>query len=76
MEGFGRCDAIALSNFMFSESCNTRVNAKNASMLINFSYQDGVFDEAVKGVDAIEHTASPVRWNAVDPQGGCSLYFT
>jgi hypothetical protein len=49
---------------------------KNASMLINFLYQDGAFDEAVKGVDAIEHTASPVRWNAVDPQGGCSLYLT
>ncbi|KAF8836359.1 NAD(P)-binding protein [Paxillus ammoniavirescens] len=29
--------------------------------------QDGAFDEAVKGVDAIEHTASPFHMNAVDP---------
>ncbi|KAF9231200.1 hypothetical protein BU15DRAFT_56475, partial [Melanogaster broomeanus] len=28
---------------------------------------DGAFDEAVKGVDAIEHTASPFHLNAVDP---------
>ncbi|PAV17621.1 D-lactaldehyde dehydrogenase [Pyrrhoderma noxium] len=27
----------------------------------------GAFDEAVKGVDAIEHTASPLHMNAVDP---------
>lgn len=29
----------------------------------------GAFDEAVKGVDAIEHTASPLHMNAVDPNG-------
>jgi len=29
---------------------------------------EGAFDEAVKGVDAIEHTASPFHFNAVDPQ--------
>ncbi|KAH9852114.1 NAD dependent epimerase/dehydratase [Lenzites betulinus] len=29
---------------------------------------DGVFDQAVKGVDAIVHTASPVRLDADDPQ--------
>ncbi|KAG8220669.1 hypothetical protein J3R82DRAFT_2954 [Butyriboletus roseoflavus] len=29
--------------------------------------KDGAFDEAVKGVDAIEHTASPFHMNAVDP---------
>ncbi|KAF7966124.1 hypothetical protein HWV62_39968 [Athelia sp. TMB] len=29
---------------------------------------DGAFDEAVKGVDAIEHTASPFHMNAQDPQ--------
>jgi nucleoside-diphosphate-sugar epimerase len=29
--------------------------------------EDGAFDEAVKGVDAIEHTASPFHLNAVDP---------
>ncbi|KAG9310432.1 hypothetical protein JVU11DRAFT_9572 [Chiua virens] len=28
---------------------------------------DGAFDEAVKGVDAIEHTASPFHMNAIDP---------
>lgn len=30
--------------------------------------QDGAFDEAVKGVDAIEHIASPCRMYD-DPQG-------
>ncbi|KAE9390117.1 D-lactaldehyde dehydrogenase [Gymnopus androsaceus JB14] len=30
--------------------------------------KDGVFDEAVKGVDAIEHTASPFHLKADDPQ--------
>ncbi|KAH9855672.1 D-lactaldehyde dehydrogenase [Lenzites betulinus] len=28
---------------------------------------DGAFDEVVKGVDAIEHLASPYHWNAVEP---------
>jgi hypothetical protein len=31
--------------------------------------QVGAFDEAVVGVDAIEHTASPVHTRADDPQG-------
>ncbi|KAF8878449.1 hypothetical protein BD779DRAFT_1554703 [Infundibulicybe gibba] len=30
--------------------------------------KEGAFDEAVKGVDAIEHIASPFHMNAVDPQ--------
>ncbi|KAK0199490.1 D-lactaldehyde dehydrogenase [Desarmillaria ectypa] len=30
--------------------------------------KEGAFDEAVKGVDAIAHTASPFHMNAVDPQ--------
>ncbi|KAK0205610.1 D-lactaldehyde dehydrogenase [Desarmillaria ectypa] len=30
--------------------------------------KDGAFDEAVKGVDAVLHTASPVQLNVVDPQ--------
>jgi len=29
--------------------------------------KDGAFDEAVKGVDAVEHTASPFRLDADDP---------
>ncbi|KAJ7636242.1 D-lactaldehyde dehydrogenase [Roridomyces roridus] len=29
--------------------------------------KEGAFDEAVKGVDAIEHTASPFHFNAEDP---------
>ncbi|KAE9383213.1 hypothetical protein BT96DRAFT_968643 [Gymnopus androsaceus JB14] len=29
---------------------------------------EGAFDEAVKGVGAIEHTASPVHFNAEDPE--------
>jgi nucleoside-diphosphate-sugar epimerase len=30
--------------------------------------KDGAFDDAVKGIDAIEHTASPFYLNADDPQ--------
>ena len=30
--------------------------------------QDDAFDEAVKGVDAIQHTASPFHFNVTDPQ--------
>lgn len=30
--------------------------------------KDGAFDEAVKGVDAIEHTASPFHFKAVEPE--------
>lgn len=29
----------------------------------------GAFDEAVKGVDAVAHTASPFHFQAEDPQG-------
>jgi nucleoside-diphosphate-sugar epimerase len=31
--------------------------------------KDGAFDEAVKGVDAIAHTASPFHYKATDPDG-------
>ena len=31
--------------------------------------QEGAFDEAVKGVDAIEHTASPFHFKADEPDG-------
>lgn len=30
--------------------------------------QDGAFDEAVKGVDAVAHTASPFHMNADEPK--------
>ncbi|KAG8762779.1 methylglyoxal reductase (NADPH-dependent) gre2 [Ceratobasidium sp. 428] len=30
--------------------------------------KDGAFDEAVKGVDAVAHTASPFHFEADDPQ--------
>ena len=31
--------------------------------------QEGAFDEVIKGVDAIEHTSSPVTFNLDDPGG-------
>jgi hypothetical protein len=31
--------------------------------------KDGAFDENVKGVDAITHTASPFHYKAIDPGG-------
>jgi nucleoside-diphosphate-sugar epimerase len=39
------------------------------SASITAYHQEGAFDEAVKGVDAIEHTASPFHFNADDPEG-------
>ncbi|KAF5347603.1 hypothetical protein D9756_010684 [Leucocoprinus leucothites] len=38
-------------------------------VVVNDIAKEGAFDEAVKGVDAIEHTASPFVANIVDPQG-------
>lgn len=35
-----------------------------------FDDQDGAFDQAVVGVEAVEHTASPFHFKADDPQGG------
>lgn len=35
--------------------------------------KEGAFDEAVSGVDAIAHTASPFYMNAVEPQGKQTL---
>ena len=34
--------------------------------------KEGAFDEAVKGVDAIEHTASPFQFNPKEPEGAQS----
>ena len=34
-----------------------------------YSLQEGAFDEAVKGIVAIEHTASPVTPPSDDPEG-------
>jgi nucleoside-diphosphate-sugar epimerase len=31
--------------------------------------KDDAFDDAVKGVDVIAHTASPCHYNAIDPGG-------
>lgn len=36
---------------------------------LDFDFKEGAFDEAVKGVDAIEHTASPFHANAKEPEG-------
>ena len=35
--------------------------------------KDGAFDEAVKGVDAIAHTASPFQFNNPNPDGTSNL---
>ena len=40
-------------------------------VLVPDMMQQGAFDEAVKGVDAIVHTASPVHIDADDPNGKC-----
>ncbi|KAI5479361.1 D-lactaldehyde dehydrogenase [Pseudohyphozyma bogoriensis] len=44
-----------------------RVRGCLAVMLIGYGMKEGAFDEAVKGVDAIEHTAAPFHFNVVDP---------
>ncbi|KAJ3841294.1 D-lactaldehyde dehydrogenase [Lentinula raphanica] len=45
-----------------------RVDICQYAMLIMIAHQDNAFDDAVKGVDAIAHTASPVNLNTEDPQ--------
>ena len=41
----------------------------NTYLRPDLEFKEGAFDEAVKGVDAIEHTASPVDFNTKEPQG-------
>jgi hypothetical protein len=36
--------------------------------------QEGAFDEVIKGVDAIEHTSSPVTFNLEDPDGAVVFF--
>jgi hypothetical protein len=38
-----------------------------SDLILNF--KEGAFDEVVKGVDAIEHTASPFHFNPKEPEG-------
>ena len=53
--------------------CQTLQRCATLSFLLHVRYpdcilpQDGAFDEAVKGVDAIVHTASPVTDKGEDP---------
>lgn len=42
------------------------------SLWSDLGIKEGAFDEAVKGVDAIEHMASPFHFNAKVPDGVCS----
>lgn len=37
-------------------------------MRVRANMQDGIFDEAVKDVEAVAHTASPFHFNASDPK--------
>lgn len=39
------------------------------TVVLTCADKDGAFDEAVKGVDAVAHTASPFHFQAEDPQG-------
>ena len=39
------------------------------STISDVNFKEGAFDEAVKGVDAIEHTASPFHFNPKEPEG-------
>ena len=36
---------------------------------LTLNFKEGAFDEAVKGVDAIEHTVSPFQFNPKEPEG-------
>ena len=37
--------------------------------------KEGAFDEAVKSVDAIEHTASPFQFNPKEPEGAQRYHY-
>ena len=41
----------------------------NHTSNLNLNLKEGAFDEVVKGVDAIEHIASPANFNIKGPEG-------
>ena len=41
----------------------------------DLEFKEGVFDEAVKGVDAIEHTASPFHLDFKEPEGAQIFHY-
>ena len=42
---------------------------------LTLEFKEGAFDEAVKGVDAIEHTASPFDLNNKEPEGAQKFHY-
>jgi nucleoside-diphosphate-sugar epimerase len=58
--------------------CRSRRSVRaNASLIGPLAVQEGAFDAAVRGVDAVEHTASPFNTHFEDPdvsRGPSSLY--
>ena len=57
-----------LSWWKISSRCSTLQFERPISDVL-LCFQEGAFDEAVKGVDAIEHTASPFHTNVTEPEG-------
>lgn len=45
-------------------------------VVVNDIVNDGAFDEAVKGVDVIAHTASPFHYKATHPDGVFLFFFS
>ena len=42
---------------------------------LNLEFKEGAFDEVVKGVDAIEHMASPFHFNPKEPEGAHIFHY-
>ena len=51
------------------EKVGDLVSFDHTSSDMTFGFKEGAFDDAVKGVDAIAHTASPFHFNPKVPDG-------
>lgn len=53
----------------FSGESDKTLKGKFEYVIVEDIEKEGAFDEVVKGVDGIEHVASPFHFKADDPQG-------
>jgi hypothetical protein len=51
------------------------IDAFRSYLWPDLEFEEGAFDEAVKGVDAIEHTASPIQLSPKEPDGAQRFYY-
>jgi nucleoside-diphosphate-sugar epimerase len=59
----------SLSKSAFLNEKFSRYGDRFELVVVTDITKDGAFDEAVKGVDAIAHTASQLHYNSTNPDG-------